>query len=49
MLREEFDEFLSLEQRVRAEVVIQTGPAHLGWSEIGEMVCLYAAIAGVRI
>jgi hypothetical protein len=48
VLRQEFDDFLSLEQRIHAEVVIQTGPDKLGWDEIGAMVCLYAAIAGVR-
>lgn len=48
MLRHKFNDCLSLEQRVRAEVTIQTGSEHLGWSEIGDMVTLYAAIAGVR-
>jgi len=49
VLRQEFDEFLLMEQRIRAEVVIQTGPEHLGWNEIGEMACLYSAIAGARV
>lgn len=49
VLRQEFDDALSLEQRIRAEVVIQTGPDHLGWSEIADMVGLYSVIAGVRV
>lgn len=49
VLRQEFDASLTLEQRIRAEVVIQTGPAQLGWNEIGDMVGLYSVIAGVRV
>jgi hypothetical protein len=49
VLRQEFDDFLSLDQRIRAEVVIQTGPRHLGWNEIADMVGLYSVIAGVRV
>lgn len=49
VLRQEFDEFLSLEQRIRAEVVMRTSPERLGWNEISDMVGLYSAIAGVRI
>lgn len=49
VLRQEFDEFLSLEQRIRAEVAIQTGPGQLGWNEIADMVALYSVIAGTRV
>ena len=49
VLRQEFDDALSLEQRIRAEVVLQTGPEHLGWNEVGDMIALYSVIAGVRV
>lgn len=49
MLRQEFDGWLSLEQRIRAEVIIHTNPDRIGWSEISDMVGLYAIIAGVRV
>ena len=49
VLRQEFDDWLSLEQRIRAEVIIQTNPEQIGWSEISEMVGIYSVIAGVRV
>lgn len=49
VLRQEFDDWLSIEQRIRAEVVIQSKPEHLSWSEISDMVCIYASVAGVRV
>ena len=49
VLRQEFDDWLSLEQRIRAQVIIQTNPDRIGWSEISEMVGIYSVIAGVRV
>jgi hypothetical protein len=47
ILREDFADRLTLEQRVRVEVAYLSDP--LGWAECGDMLGLYSAIAGVRV
>ena len=49
MLRQEFNERLMLEQRIRAEVVLSVSPDRLGWAECGYMLTLYHSVVVVRV
>jgi hypothetical protein len=49
VLRGEFSDRLTLEQNIRAEVVLNAGPLHLSWAEIGDMTALYHLAVEVRV
>lgn len=47
MLRHEFGDRLTLEQHVRAEVILRMWP--LGWDECGWAFCAHSLVVAVRV
>ena len=48
-LREEFNDRLSLEERIRAEVVLRQGADRVGWRAARDMFALYGLVVEQRV
>jgi hypothetical protein len=49
VLRHDYSDRLTIDQRIRKEVIGRVAPERLGWREIGDALATYAQVVEVRV